>query len=426
MRHPHRRSPLVVLVVAGALATTVLLGAPEGAVAAPDADDAMAATQVLALDSGELSFDELTDLQRMAHEDGTSLDEAVTAYAWQNDFALLATAIEEQYPDEFAGARIEDAAGHRASISFKDEVPDGAARQTAGFRQADVEAKVGLGHSSRQMDERIATVHKAVAAQKDLVNAVVSTYDESTGAVTVEVRPTDRTISYDAIRSEALKRTLSASIPAKTRDYPVLIVVDESLSVTDMSAYGGGRTEQIGKSSLDCTGGFTATTDTALTGVVTAGHCGNSTTYENQVGEYEQGMTFKLQHRGTYGDVQFHTASTTEKDDFYYDFGRLRDVAAVANPVDNQYICRFGQKTGAHCSHVYDLSVCVYYDGYDECRLVRMDNNQADHGDSGGPWYYGGTAYGIHKGSIGSVIGTDDVWSRVTYLEEALGVTVMR
>jgi hypothetical protein len=38
----------------------------------------------------------------------------------------------------------------------------------------------------------------------------------------------------------------------------------------------------------------------------------------------------------------------------------------------------------------------ICYAGY--CNLVEMENKRSDSGDSGGPWFYNYTAYGVHHG----------------------------
>ncbi len=55
-----------------------------------------------------------------------------------------------------------------------------------------------------------------------------------------------------------------------------------------------------------------------------------------------------------------------------------------------------------------------------------MNRDTATGGDSGGPWYYGNTAYGLHGGQVSTWLGTRDFWTRVTYLDDALGLSVRR
>ncbi len=55
-----------------------------------------------------------------------------------------------------------------------------------------------------------------------------------------------------------------------------------------------------------------------------------------------------------------------------------------------------------------------------------MNTREAADGDSGGPWYYGTTAYGIHHGDCYSYAGVpeNDCFSHITYFDEALGPSV--
>jgi hypothetical protein len=410
--------PCSVLAASAVTAAALLSVPPAGATAV--------GPEVSGGGSYQLSPDELTDLQRMAEEDGTSLTEAIDSFGWQNDFAIFATAMEEQYANDFAGARIENADRQEASIAFKGEVPAGAADQIANFRGAHVEIEDGRDHSLSQLDERLETVHMAVARRKDLVEAAISSYDLETGGISVEVEPTDPSVAADASRSESLTRALRAELPAAARGWPVAIAVKESVSAGYEAVYGGGRLEFSGTGSLACTTGFTVRNSGGTTGFATAGHCGENLTYESYSGASESSTYRQREHRGSYGDLQWDTVAGTEVDNFYYSFGNVRDVAAIANPVDGQRVCRFGHNQGTDCAYVQDLSFCLSYEGYNHCRLVRMDRDTAGGGDSGGPWYYGNTAYGIHGGQIDTWLGTRDFWSRVTYLDEALGVTVLR
>jgi hypothetical protein len=189
-----------------------------------------------------LSTAELTDLQRMADEDGTSLDEAISSFSWQDDVAVLATALAEEYPDDFAGAAVEDAACREASIAFKNGVPAEAAARIAGFDAASIasiEVKAHREHSVQELDSRLETVHMAVAGRKDLVDSVRSTYDQETGQISVEVAPKDRSIATDISKSASLIANLTAGLPAQARDWPVSIVIRSSVAASDEAIYGG-------------------------------------------------------------------------------------------------------------------------------------------------------------------------------------------
>jgi hypothetical protein len=178
----------------------------------------------------------------MADEDGTSRDEAISSFSWQDDVAVLATALEEEYPDDFAGAAVEDAACREASIAFKNGVPAEAAARIASFDAASIasiEVKARRGHSVRELDSRLETVHMAVAGRKDLVDSVSSTYDQETGLISVEVAPKDRSIATDGSKSASLIANLTAGLPAQAHDWSVSIVIRSSVAASDEAIYGG-------------------------------------------------------------------------------------------------------------------------------------------------------------------------------------------
>jgi hypothetical protein len=64
-------------------------------------------------------------------------------------------------------------------------------------------------------------------------------------------------------------------------------------------------------------------------------------------------------------------------------------------------VCRFGASSGNGCSAVYQINVCnTYSSGDSYCGLIRTHRYTGSRdGDSGGPWYYGNNAYGVHSGS---------------------------
>lgn len=372
------------------------------------------------------SSDELIDLARIAEDEGVKLEDAVNAVGWQNDFALMATALEEQFPDGFAGGEILDGPGRQARISFAGKVPPEAARIVGAFDQATVSVAGGTGLSARDIGARIEEVHLSVAARDDLFDGTVTSFDRSSGTVDVRVRPR-QAVAPGSIEARALVDMLMDGLPNRAKAWPLAVRVDPSAG-GDGEAFGGGRIEKVGYDALWCTGGFSVRTMSGSTGVATAAHCseGNlSLTYENYNGASELSTSVVKRHRGTYGDLEWRTVSGTESDDFYYNFNATRDTTGFANPQHGQTLCRFGHSTGAQCNKVADTYLCVSYDGYNHCNLVRMDSDKANGGDSGGPWYYGGTAYGIHAGYANLSGTTYDVWSRVTWLDEAVGVMVL-
>lgn len=51
-----------------------------------------------------------------------------------------------------------------------------------------------------------------------------------------------------------------------------------------------------------------------------------------------------------------------------------------------------------------------------------MDVRKAGEGDSGGPWYYGSTAYGTHSGWHSTLFGYHDQWTPLYNTLDTLNV----
>jgi len=169
-----------------------------------------------------------------------------------------------------------------------------------------------------------------------------------------------------------------------------------------------------------CTSGFTVNQN----GVLTAGHCnGNNGNYYEPAGGAVYPITHVGEHMGTWGDFQWHTTTHAEYDDFYVDNTLLRDVSSVqpvAGIVVGATYCRYGRTTGLQCDTVYKTST-TRYEGWTLIKkLVKMDHDEAEGGDSGGPWFIGSVAAGIHSGETSN----KDQWSKAGYVDEALGVLI--
>jgi hypothetical protein len=371
-----------------------------------------------------LSEAELTDLARVAGEAGIGLDEAVDRFGWQNGFALAATAIEEKFPGDFSGAEVTSESPAVATIRFKGSVPVGVedllSTVPSGVR---VILEPGAGISASEIDELVIQAHTAVGARPEVAD-LASSFDRATGTVQVLAQPAAE--GTTPAERAALAEEALAGLPPELRGR-VSLVVDPRVDAGGDLRYGGGRLEFSSSADLACTAGFNVIAPSGATGVAMAGHCSNSMTHENTSGAAEYALAYQAQHRGDWGDFQWMTASDSEPDDFYYNWGVIRDVAARGNPMSGQTLCRFGHTTGAQCDDVADVSTCATFGGFDHCRVVRMDNDEAGIGDSGGPWYWGTTAYGFHTGHVpcGFLgLSSCDVWSRVTYIDDGLGVTV--
>jgi len=356
---------------------------------------------------GTVTEAEERDIQTVARQNGLSIEEATRHLHWQEPFTEMVSELRQKYPDEFAGARIEDF-GEGAWIAFSAEVPPEAASMANAFAAsfgASVNAHADRGFDEAGLDATLTASHQSVWARQDLVRDVSSGYDIVTGEVQISVESRGATNKDERERE---RRALSADLPPEV----VLEVVERG--------HRGGLDNIYGAVPLStCTVGFSTSADGASggnRGIATADHCDDTQVYDGRLP-----LEFQYAHTsGTWGDVQWHKGSEYEYDDFYADVGDLRDVSERGFAVEGKDLCKNGKSTRKTCDKVYQLNHCRN----DYCHLTAMHNRYASGGDSGGPWFWGNTAYGIHSGYKWWNFKDRDLFTPTDYLSNALGIHV--
>ncbi len=215
---------------------------------------------------------------------------------------------------------------------------------------------------------------------------------------------------------------LSVGGGASLSEMPAIVLrsdVDLELHQTSVvqgeHTYGGDSFPRTSTGTL-CTTGFTVSVN-GEDGVLTAGHCANDRTYRQNDG-LEYTTVWQDEHLGEWGDIQWHTTPHTEYDDYYFNDTQRRDVSEIGGAVAvDDYICFHGEASGGQtCDYVYDDDVST--STYD--RLVAMDNDNTVGGDSGGPWFWLGTAYGIHSGDLTLGGATRNIWSQARFVDDGM------
>ena len=187
----------------------------------------------------------------------------------------------------------------------------------------------------------------------------------------------------------------------------------------------GGR--KIRSDRSQCTTAFSVVSSTGRTGIATAAHCTGMNRYDAVSPEADYSTFFQEQHRGVYGDMEWHATTHLDIPEYYAAPTTRWPVRSVANSISKgQWVCVYSRMQGIRkCSTVYKTSVSVKYDGLPRMdRLVAMSTRTAIPGDSGGPWSYYDKAFGIVSGGMVIDGVWRDIWSRVSYLSPALGVEV--
>jgi len=392
-----------------------MAGDPTGVEALPEA----ATPQI----EDAISDAELQDLQTIASQSGMPLQAAIDRYAWNDNFAIAVARFREAFPDAFAGAEIVDAS--RAWIAFAAEAPEASWEIIDAFRSShesiSIDVRTELGFTESELQKAIEGVHFAVFAMSEVHDALTS-YDYATGQITtiVVMESTVAGSDPDDLRAVAMEALTDQGLAG------ILDGITVSVVLSDRSIIGGSEsnTEHLGgelvNGGISCTSGFGTKTSTGVRGISTAGHCSNPLTDDGA------SLTYKAGYEGTHGDFQWHTGPQAEGDDFYSGAAAVteanrRDVSSVGSPVVDQSLCRNGRTSHKDCQDVRKVNVChsVY------CNLVQMDAHLSADGDSGGPVYFGNTAYGIHQGYHYDIWPFDrELFSRADRIDNALNLTI--
>lgn len=347
---------------------------------------------------------ELEDIALIAETYGLTLQTAVDRYGGQGRFIELVDELRAGYPEDFAGSAWTPGGAHHGVLVFAAEAPFEVEqhRLAAGL---DLEVRTHAGWTEQGLEAQQLELHHAlVGAGFDVVSAA----DAELGIIEVQI----------AVSQPELER-IHQSYAGLLGAANVVVEAVEALPGKDEVLYGGGRLENPNSSGLSCTAAF-AVRSGSREGMLTAGHCPNALTLENESGDPEHTGTLRGEHLGSWGDFQWFSYTTDSVDSFFYwDTGRRRDAWRSRSVSKGISVCRFGHRTGRHCDEIYKTGVSAG----GEDRLAMTRNENADGGDSGGPWYYGNTIYGVHKGEKWAWFKRRDIFSQMQYADDALGVS---
>lgn len=211
--------------------------------------------------------------------------------------------------------------------------------------------------------------------------------DTASGEIVAETlqRPGDEARARVA---DKLAERLGKEVPVKWREVPAL---------AEPSVGGGLNMNGV----RNCTAGFVVRRISGtLLGVSTAGHCPDSMSYSGA------SMTFLGEYYHGYGDVQWHYSNQLSYQKTFWDGSSQRPATgrkAWVNMNVNDSICKYGRTTGYNCGVVAHRAYCPSYIPSGTCTYLRTNNSAADMsepGDSGGPNFVGGTAWGLTSGHI--------------------------
>lgn len=384
-----------------ALASVALLVVPA---AAANAEEAEAGPR---LQTAAESLAE--DLTLIAAARGWTYAEALAQYEAAEAVGALAEAVATEHPEAFVGSALSDKPGGAPTLYIK-----GIATSRISTLAAAADVPVVIA------DEQPYSYDELVARNDKLHDELVAMgYDNLMSAIDI----TSGTIEAEVERADEFATSGAAVRSALSEEFDngVALTFTESLDAGFEHGYGGARVSGDGL----CTSGWTVRSAGGTSGVTTAGHCDGMTSIrEVNVGTWS--LDFRVQHRGAYGDVEWHTVpghSTPAR--FYSSANTLRPTNSIehhSNISTGESVCVYGRSTNERdCSAlVLRPGVTCTIDGVSTRRLVQMTEHVTTGGDSGGGWSHGNRAYGSHVGHCSG----DSVFTPVSFFPDALSVSV--
>jgi streptogrisin C len=373
-----------------------------------------------------LSDIELEDLSAIADDMGISLEQAIARYSWNQSFAEMVSLVRATAEGSFASAEIVDSS--TAWVSFTSDPPERALEALDAFvaEHPNVAVRVlaDAAVNESDLEAMIEAAHFAVLGHDAVADASTvfdTDAEELTTTVALERSADDQVV--DELSDVATAAINEAGLRHLLEAVDVVVLVSEAGELGGLDAgnqhLGGELLNGIG-----CTSGFVVIQDgTGTLGVSTAAHCGNNGATDDGIA-----LTFRGEHFGNNGDVQWHTGPQPRPSDFYAGDANntevnRRTVTELGAPVVGQSLCKNGRTNHRQCQEVRRLHVCRE----NACNMVQMGARLAAPGDSGGPIYWNTTAYGLHSGWQHDPWPFDrDYFSRADRLPNALGVHIAK
>lgn len=324
----------------------------------------------------------LTDLQAHAELSDTAEEALVDHQTGIDPFTEIADQAASAPSYVHAEWRPKNSDAH-ALLVFNDDVPESIIEATKATGLV-VEFRITDAPSASDQPDLVAVVHSELFGHPEIGEVSVS-MEPIHGTIEVEAA-TDlepeavRSIAAQALGSGAARTSNDSIAGQKTPE--VAVTVQDDLH--QEPEYIGGKNFGSG-----CTAGFVVSNGSAY-GISTARHCTQAVT------SYDGGtFTHHTRMDTSQGDARWlRSTSGTPSPQFQIRAGHPRVVSGWRTPIVGESVCKYGKTTGRTCAFVYRNSVCSF--GY--CGLTAADKYISANGDSGGPWYNGASARGVHHG----------------------------
>ncbi len=347
--------------------------------------------------AGEPSEALLQDAASYADQVGVGIDEAVRRLQLQREIGALDAALSQEERDLFAGLWIEHEPKYRVVVRFTH--PSGEERlrvRLAGTSLARVVEMRGTEVSLVQLEEQRSKARQLTRQLRFPVDTDINVKENR-----AEIRSN---------RPQALRAALAAA-RAHLPDRVEIIVVSDLARPAVLRG---------GEPGSECTGGFTVLgSNNGELGISTAGHCGNSLSF--------QGVSLPFRSEDLQGnqDVQWHSACNLLDVSNEFNSGLGNRACVGTQHRDQQaigaFVCKWGKTSGRTCGFIASKSHAPsFLDS--SATFVWVDGAFSEPGDSGGPWFVDGIAYGISIGYFAD--DNDGIYMPINYIS-SIGAQVL-
>jgi hypothetical protein len=358
-------------------------------------------------------FAEVQDMLRLAQTKSLSGEQLVQEFKKHSDLVGVVQ-VAREFNKTFAGYQITSSG---AWVGFVGKVPEKVASIAAKVPGVILQGDMSFTYPELINYQVLATD----ALAKGLGGNSTAWADARTS--TIEIRIADDVTKANIIVQQVVQPKNLTLLPT----FNIERVTDPAGSTVAMR--GGG----LLNGNVYCTAGFTIQGSGGTERLSTAGHCereltGGATYVSHSVdGSATTHVAPGWRSEGASGDSGYMTPGTMDPVPvFYYDWNLKRyvtDSASYSQINEGDGVCHFGRTTGASCSTVLHVDVTLTFDGIAHQYEVKMADRIDAAGDSGGPWYWGSVAFGIHSGYSASGCGYAyvqpcSVWSPIWLLND--------
>ena len=365
----------------------------------------------------------------------------------------ILASIRELESTRLAGWGIDHAGTFTGWVWLTGNEAPSAAAATIADTHTDVQIRTGATHSLAAL----------LAAQTGLFQDVGPTGHVTGGPEALAKIKRIVTFTDIAMRANAIQvgidPGLAGTVPGGLTDPGPVAVTDEALqakitevtqqlqdhisvsySVEDGRGISVSADFKGGEAMASCTSGFAAQErSTDVYGLITAGHCFRSN--DDPITMHGASLSLVAREWGPDVDAQFRSIPTGASHRIFDDY-----ICGPGSPCDvrddisrwqmlNNYLCHHGKNSGESCGTVFSVNYQPTHP--DSCEAtcsstfvrVRGDKLKTCYGDSGGPWYDRGYAFGIHGGGTGGDNcdneGETAYFSAIRDVENDLGVDIL-